>query len=610
MPLAGPVAPFINSQATCAPRDRPTGRGSGGEGGSVTETSRAHGQRGAPLAPAPSTADRSQQRPASGAVVTPLHGHGHGPGRDCAAPTLEQGHGHPRSLQQATERMIERRRQLVEQPVPSGVGCRPRAARTARERIELLLDPESFVELDPYARHRASGFGMEQRRPYTDGVVTGWGTVDGRRVCVFAHDNRIFGGALGEVFAAKIHKVMDLAESMGVPLIGLNDGGGARIQEGVDALAGFGGIFARNVRSSGVIPQLSVVLGPCAGGAVYSPALTDFVFVVRKEANMFITGPDVVAAVTGERVSREELGGATVHATRTGVATFLADDEASCMDDVRYLLSFLPANNQEAPPAVVPSDAVDRPGDRLMNIVPIEPHRVYDVRDVIAEVVDDGEYLELHEHWARNVVCALARLGGAVVGVVANQPLVLAGALDIDASEKAAGFVRTCDAFNIPLVTLVDVPGFLPGRDQEHSGIIRRGAKLLYAYCEASVPRVQVVLRKAYGGAYIVMDSKSIGADLAFGWPSNEVAVMGAEAAARIIFHREIAAAPDPDARRRELASEYTERLMNPYVAAERGLLDDIIDPRETRSVLIRSLELLRSKRQDLPCRKHGNIPL
>ncbi len=507
--------------------------------------------------------------------------------------------------------MTERRHRAMNGTDPEATARqRAQGKLTARERIALLLDEGSFVELDPFARHRATGFGMEHRRPDTDGVVTGWGTVDGRQVCVFAHDPRIFGGALGEVFAAKVHKLMDLAESTGVPIVGLNDGGGARIQEGVNALAGFGGIFRRNVRASGVVPQLSVVLGACAGGAVYSPALTDFVFAVQDNAKLFITGPDVIAAVTGERISPEDLGGAAIHATCTGVATFVAEDEAGCLEDVRYLLSFLPSNNQEEPPAVVSSDPSDRNCEALLDLVPVEPNRSYDVRDVITEIVDDGEYLELHAQWARNIVCALSRLGGQVVGIVANQPSVLAGVLDIDAAEKAARFVRTCDAFNIPLVTLVDVPGFLPGSDQEHEGIIRRGAKLLYAYCDATVPRIQLILRKAYGGAYIVMDSKSIGADLSFAWPSNEVAVMGADAAANIIFRKELAAAPDPEARRAELVAEYAERLMTPYVAAERGLVDDVIDPRTTRSVLIRSLAFLRAKRPALPHRKHGNVPL
>lgn len=516
-----------------------------------------------------------------------------------------------RTLREASEALARRRRRAEDGP--SGAATRRQrdlGKLTARERIGLLVDEGSFVELETFARHRAGGFGMEDRRVDTDGVVTGWGTVDGRTVFVFAHDFRIFGGSLGEVFAAKVHKLMDLAESTGAPVIGINDGGGARIQEGVDALAGFGGIFLRNVRCSGVVPQISVVLGPCAGGAVYSPALTDFVFLVDGTSNMFITGPDVVAAVTGERIGSDALGGAHVHSTRTGVASFLADDEPSCLDDVRYLLSFLPSNNQEEPPVVASVDPPDRRCDALLDIVPAEANKAYDVRSVIGEVVDDGDFLEVQEHWARNVVCALARLDGRAVGIVANQPLVLAGALDIDAGEKAARFVRTCDAFGIPLVTLVDVPGFLPGSEQEHNGIIRRGAKLLYAYCEATVPRIQVILRKAYGGAYIVMDSKSIGSDLSFAWPTNEVAVMGAEGAANIIFRRELAAADNPEQRRAELVADYSDRLMTPWVAAERGLVDEVIDPRSTREVLIRALAVLRTKRQHVPLRKHGNMPL
>jgi acetyl-CoA carboxylase carboxyltransferase component len=481
---------------------------------------------------------------------------------------------------------------------------------TVRERLDELLDDGSFVEIGLLARHRAAGFGLERTRPDTDGVVTGWGTVEGRKVFVYAHDFRIFGGSLGEVFATKIHTLMDLAAATGAPVIGLNDGGGARIQEGITALAGFGGIFARNVSLSGVVPQISVILGPCAGGAAYSPALTDFVFAVKDKTKLFITGPDVVEAVTGETTTHEELGGAVTHATRTGVASFLVDDESSCFDEVRYLLSFLPSNNQEDPPYFVPADPASRRCDELLDIVPAEPNRAYDVRDVIEVIVDDGDYLEVQPLWATNIVCAFARLDGHAVGIVANQPLVLAGALNIDAAEKAARFVRTCDAFNIPLVTLVDVPGFLPGVDQEHAGIIRRGAKLLYAYCESTVPRVQVVLRKAYGGAYIVMDSKSLGADLSFAWPSNEIAVMGADGAASIIFRKELAAAPNPLQRRRELVAEYTERLMTPYIAAERGMVDDVIDPGETRIILIRSLEMLRAKRVSSPQRKHGNMPL
>ena len=517
----------------------------------------------------------------------------------------------PATLREATAALDARRDEVSAGPGPAATARQHAAGKlTARERIDLLLDRGSFTELNPFARHRGTGLGLADRRPPTDGVVTGWGTVDGRTVFVFAHDARIFGGALGETFAAKIHELMDLAEATGAPVIGLNDGGGARIQEGVLGLAGFGGIFARNARVSGVIPQISVVLGPCAGGAAYSPALTDFVFVVRDTAKMFVTGPDVVEAVTGERISLEDLGGAVVHAARTGVATFLAEDEAGCLDDVRYLLSYLPANNQEAPPYHPPSDAPDRRCDALLDLVPLDARQGYDVTDVIAEITDDGEFLEVQPHRAGNVVCAYARLDGHVVGIVANQPSVLAGALDIAASEKAARFVRTCDAFNVPLVTLVDVPGFLPGSEQEHGGLIRHGAKLLYAYCEATVPRIQVVLRKAYGGAYIVMDSKSIGSDLSFAWPSNEIAVMGAEGAANIIHRRDLAAAPDPEALRAELVAEYQERLMTPYVAAECGLVDDVIDPADTRAVLIRSLAMLRAKARALPHRKHGNIPL
>ncbi|MCK9895443.1 acyl-CoA carboxylase subunit beta [Frankia sp. AgB32] len=479
---------------------------------------------------------------------------------------------------------------------------------TTRERIDLLLDPGTFVEVEPLRRHRATGFGLETRRPYTDGVVTGWGRVEGRTVFVYAHDFRIFGGALGEAHAQKIHKIMDLAISAGAPLVSLNDGAGARIQEGVSALAGYGGIFRRNTRASGVIPQISVMLGPCAGGAAYSPALTDFVFVVRGVSQMFITGPDVVRAVTGEDVGHDGLGGADVHAAVSGVAHFVHDDEQTCLTDVRHLLSLLPANNRELPPAR-PGDPPDRRTDTLPDLVPLDGNKAYDIRDVIAEIVDDGDFLEIHEHWARNVVCALTRLDGQVVGVLASQPAALAGVLDISASEKGARFVQFCDAFNIPLLTLVDVPGFLPGVDQEHQGIIRHGAKLLYAYCNATVPRISVVLRKAYGGAYIVMDSLSIGADLALAWPSNEIAVMGAEAAADIVFRREIAAAEDPSAIRDLKIKEYREELVHPYHAAERGLIDDVIDPRDTRHALVRAFAMLQRKDSDLPRRKHGNPP-
>nr|WP_253767913.1 acyl-CoA carboxylase subunit beta [Goodfellowiella coeruleoviolacea] len=485
-----------------------------------------------------------------------------------------------------------------------------RGKLTVRERLELLLDDDSFVEIEGLRQHRAVGFGMEDKRPSGDGVVTGWGTIDGRKVFVYAHDFRVFGGSLGEAHAQKIHKVMDLAESVGAPLISLNDGAGARIQEGVTGLAGYGGIFQRNVRASGVIPQISVMLGPCAGGATYSPALTDFVFMVRRTSQMFITGPDVVQAVTGESVSHEELGGADVHAAESGVATFVYDDEVSCLQDVRYLVSLLPSNNQELPPVEPTDDPPRRRNDVLLDLVPADPNQPYDMREVLAEVVDDGEFFEFHQRWAANIICALTRIGGHVVGVIANQPRFLAGVLDISASEKAARFVQTCDAFNIPLVTLVDVPGFLPGTAQEHGGIIRHGAKLLYAYCAATVPRIQLILRKAYGGAYIVMDSRSIGADLSFAWPTNEIAVMGADGAANVIFRREIASAEDPEAERTRLIGQYREALMHPYYAAERGLVDDVIDPRQTREVLARALEVLRSKHAPTPFRKHSNPPM
>jgi acetyl-CoA carboxylase carboxyltransferase component len=485
-----------------------------------------------------------------------------------------------------------------------------RGKMTARERIEYLLDEGSFQELDMLARHRAHGMGIEETRPYTDGVITGFGTIDGRKVCIFSQDFTVFGGALGEVFAEKIHKVMDLAASVGVPMIGLNDGAGARIQEGVVSLAAYGGIFYRNVLSSGVIPQVSVIMGPCAGGAVYSPAMTDFVFMVRETSYMFITGPDVVKTVTGEEVTTEQLGGAASHATKSGVANFVAADEKACLDEVRYLLSFLPANNLEEPPYVEPTDDPERRTPELVDHMPASSNQPYDMKKVITAVVDDGEFFEYHQYWAQNIVCGFARLNGHVVGVVGNQPAVLAGVLDIDSSEKAARFVRTCDAFNVPLLTFVDVPGFMPGVDQEYGGIIRHGAKLLYAYCESTVPRIQIITRKAYGGAYVVMNSKSIGADLAYAWPSGELAVMGPQGAVEILYRRELAEAGDPLARRAELVEEYTERYANPYVAAERGYIDDVIDPAETRPVLIRSLEMLRSKREELPKRKHGNVPL
>ncbi|RSM85671.1 acyl-CoA carboxylase subunit beta [Kibdelosporangium aridum] len=512
-----------------------------------------------------------------------------------------------------TDRLAE----LAELKERAKLGPDPRATErqhakgklTARQRIALLLDPGTFTEVEPLRRHRATGFGLEARRPYTDGVVTGWGLVDGRTVFVYAHDFRIFGGALGEAHAEKIHKIMDMAITAGAPLVSLNDGAGARIQEGVSALAGYGGIFQRNTKASGVIPQISVMLGPCAGGAAYSPALTDFVFAVRDISQMFITGPDVVRAVTGEEITHNGLGGADIHGELSGVAHFVYDDEESCLADVRFLLSLLPSNNRELPPRTSTGDSADRQSEALLDLVPLDANRSYDIRDVLNEIADDGDFFEVHGHWARNLVCAFTRLDGQVVGVVASQPRALAGVLDINASEKGARFVQFCDAFNIPLLTLVDVPGFLPGVDQEHRGIIRHGAKLLYAYCNATVPRISIVLRKAYGGAYIVMDSLSIGADLALAWPTNEIAVMGAEAAADVIFRREIAADADPHSMRDQKIKEYREELVHPYYAAERGLVDDVIDPRDTRSTLIRAFTMLQRKDASLPRRKHGNPP-
>ena len=481
---------------------------------------------------------------------------------------------------------------------------------TARERIELLLDPQSFEEWDMFVEHRCTDFGMAQNRIPGDGVVTGYGTVNGRLVFVFSQDFTVFGGALSEPHAEKICKIMDHAMRVGAPVVGLNDSGGARIQEGVVSLGGYAEIFWRNVQASGVVPQISLIMGPCAGGAVYSPAITDFVLMVEETSYMFITGPDVVKTVTGEDVSFEQLGGAATHATRSGVAHFTTADEEACLEEARYLLSFLPQNNLDSPPYAPPSDPVDREDSSLDTLVPDSPNKPYDIKGVIERVVDDGDFLEVHAHFAENIVCGFARLGGHSVGVVGNQPGALAGVLDIDASVKAARFVRTCDAFNIPLVTFVDVPGFLPGTAQEWGGIIRHGAKLLYAYAEATVPKLTVITRKAYGGAYDVMSSKHIRADFNVAWPTAEVAVMGPEGAVNIVFRSELAEAEDPDARREELIADYTERFANPYTAAERGYVDDVIQPRRTRPVLISALETALSKRESVPRRKHGNIPL
>jgi acetyl-CoA carboxylase carboxyltransferase component len=481
---------------------------------------------------------------------------------------------------------------------------------TARERVEYLLDEGTFQELDMLNRHGASGMGLEDNRPYTDGVITGFGKIDERRVCVYSQDFNVFGGALGETHGAKIHKIMDLATTLGLPIIGLNDGAGARIQEGVAALNAYGGIFLRNAKASGVVPQISVILGPCAGGAVYSPALTDFIFMVKDTSHMFITGPDVVKTVTGEDVTLEELGGAQTHATKSGVANFVMPDEKSVLDEVRYLLSFLPSNNMEEPPRILTGDDGDRLCEELRDLLPASRNQPYDMKKVITSVVDGGDYMEVHAAFAQQITCGFARIDGYTVGIVSNQPQVLAGVLDIDSSEKAARFVRTCDAFNVPIVTFVDVPGFMPGVDQEYGGIIRHGAKLLYAFCEATVPRICVITRKAYGGAYVVMNSKSIGADFAYAWPSAELAVMGASGAVEIVYRRDLMNADDPVALRTSLIDDYEERYVTPYIAAERGFIDDVIDPAETRRVLSRSLDILRSKREELPKRKHGNVPL
>ncbi len=481
---------------------------------------------------------------------------------------------------------------------------------TARERIDILLDDGSFTETDAFAVHRATGFGLEGKKVLGDGVVTGHGTIDGRRVCVFSQDFTAFGGSLGEVFAEKVVKVMDLAERMGVPVIGLNDSGGARIQEGVVSLGGYGDIFLRNVRSSGVIPQISAIMGPCAGGAVYSPAITDFVFMVKDTSHMFITGPNVIKTVTGEDVTMEQLGGAMSHASKSGVAHFAAEDEEACLEDIKYLMSFLPANNLEEPPVVAPADAPDREIEELNTFIPDSSNMPYDMRDIVRHVVDEEEFFEVHQHYAENLIVGFARLDGRPVGIVGNQPMHLAGVLDIDSSEKGGRFVRFCDAFNIPVITFVDVPGFMPGTDQEYGGIIRHGAKLLYAYAEATVPKVTIIVRKAYGGAYVVMGSKHLAADVNLAWPTAEIAVMGAKGAVSILHRRELLEAEDPSALHEEFEERYARDLANPWRAAERGYVDAVIAPSETRRELARALDLTASKREAGPARKHGNIPL
>jgi propionyl-CoA carboxylase beta chain len=488
---------------------------------------------------------------------------------------------------------------------------------TARERIDALLDPGSFTELDEFARHRSTNFGMDAKRPFGDGVVTGYGTIDGRPVCVFSQDVTVFGGSLGEVYGEKIVKVLDLALRNGCPIIGINEGGGARIQEGVVSLGLYAEIFRRNVHASGVIPQISLVLGAAAGGHVYSPALTDFIVMVDKTSQMFITGPDVVKTVTGEDVTLEDLGGARTHNTKSGVAHYLAEDEADALDYVKALLAHLPSNNLDPLPAVdVPPvdialpDALTESDRELDTFIPDSPNTPYDMHTVIEHVLDDGEFLEVQALWGPNILIGFGRVEGRPVGVVANQPTQFAGTLDIDASEKAARFVRTCDAFNIPVLTFVDVPGFLPGTSQEWDGIIRRGAKLIYAYAEATVPLITVITRKAYGGAYDVMGSKHLGADVNLAWPTAQIAVIGAQGAVGILYRKELAAADDPEALRAELVTEYEDTLANPYIAADRGYVDAVIPPSHTRIHVVRALRLLANKRQTLPAKKHGNIPL
>jgi acetyl-CoA carboxylase carboxyltransferase component len=485
-----------------------------------------------------------------------------------------------------------------------------RGKLTARERLDILLDPGSFEEIDSLVVHRTTDFGLAERKPLGDSVVTGYGKIDGRPVFVYSQDFTVFGGSLSEVAGEKIVKIMNLALKNGVPVIGLNDSGGARIQEGVASLRGYGEIFTLNTLASGVIPQISVIMGPCAGGAVYSPAITDFIFMTEGTAQMYITGPDVIRAVTGEELTHEELGGAAVHATRSGVAHFAIPGDEACLQEVRRLMSFLPLNNMEDPPVYETGDDPERRDEDLLSIVPEEATRPYDVRDVIERIVDNGDFMEVHAGWAQNIVVGFARMAGRTVGIVGNNPAHLAGSLDIDASRKAARFVRFCDCFNIPIITLTDVTGFLPGANQEFGGIIVHGAKLLYAYAEATVPKIAVILRKAYGGAYLVMSSKHLRGDINYAWPIGEAAVMGAEGAVNILNREEIRSAPDPEAKRKELVEAYRARFSNPYVAAGRGFIDDVIDPRDTRPKIIRALEMLQNKVDSNPPKKHGNIPL
>ncbi len=485
-----------------------------------------------------------------------------------------------------------------------------RGKLTARERLNILLDEGTFEEVDSLVTHRSVEFGLDKQKYYGDAVVTGHGKIDGRLVYVYSQDFTVLGGSLSEAVGEKICKVMDMAVKNGAPIIGLNDSGGARIQEGVVSLRGYGDIFLRNVLASGVVPQISVIVGPCAGGAVYSPAITDFTFMVAGTSQMYITGPEVVRAVTQDEVTHEELGGAGVHSTKSGIAHFAIEGEEDCLAEVRRLLSFIPSNNMEDPPFAEPVDDSERRCDDLASIVPDDSSKPYDIREVIHSIVDGGDFLEVHPFWAANITVGFARMGGRAVGIVANNPMVLAGVLDIDSSRKGARFIRFCDAFNIPIVTLADVPGYLPGTAQEHGGIISHGAKLIYAYSEATIPKVTIIVRKAYGGAYLVMGSKHMRADINFAWPSAEIAVMGPDGAVNIVFRREIKAAADPEAKRKELVEQYREQLANPYIAASRGFIDDVIEPRDTRLKIIGALEMLQNKTDSNPPKKHGNIPL
>lgn len=481
---------------------------------------------------------------------------------------------------------------------------------TALERLDLLLDEGSFQELDTFVTHRCTDFGMEKTRPLGDSVVTGWGTIDERLVYVFAQDFTVFGGSVSKVHGEKVCKVMDLAMRNGAPLIGINDSGGARIQEGVDSLWAYGEIFTRNTLASGVIPQISVIMGPCAGGAVYSPAITDFIFMVQETSHMFITGPDVIRAVTREDVTHEALGGAAAHSIKSGVAHFMGADEPQTLAMVRRLLSFLPPNNMEDPPRLEPTDDPNRVDETLDTIVPDDPTKPYDMREIILRVADGGDFMEVHQHYAINLIVGFARLDGRPVGIVAQQPRILAGVIDINASDKGARFIRFCDCFNVPLITFCDTPGFMPGVAQEHGGIIRHGAKMLYAYAEATVPKVSVVIRKAYGGAYIAMSSKGLRSDIYYAWPTAEIAVMGPEGAVNVLYRDEIAKAADREAERQRLIEEYRTTFANPYVAASQGYIDDVIDPRQTRQRVVQALAMLRNKRHSIPPKKHGNIPL